>query len=211
MANRINYDLEMERLAAGLPAGTPLLLHACCAPCASAALGRLCRHFEVTIYYYNPNLAPPNESRRRLAALDCLLEAMPLRRTPRLLKGIYDPERFLHAARGLEAEAEGGARCRACFALRLDETARQARALGIEWFASTLSAGPRKRAEWLEPAGQSAAAAHGRRFLSADFKKKGGAQLAVRLCRQYGLYRQSYCGCPFSSAQVFRQRRPGGP
>lgn len=190
-----NYQLVMERLLREVPAGRPLLLHACCGPCASAVLERLCPHFAVTVFYYNPNIMPADEYVRRRDTLLELLDKMRGQYQIGFMEGGYDVDAFRAAAKGLEDEPEGGARCTACFGLRLSETARQAAASGFEWFASTLSVSPHKDAARLNTAGQNAAEAHGVRYLVSDFKKKDGYRRSIELSRQYGLYRQDYCGC----------------
>lgn len=200
----LNYQREMEREIKDIPRGTPLLLHACCGPCSTAVLARLCHHFAVTVYYYNPNMDTPREYLRRQEALRQLLAAMPDGPYPlRAVYADYDPAPFLQAVRGLEEEPEGGARCAVCFELRLEETARMAAQLGMEWVCTTLTVSPHKNAEALNKIGTACAQRHHVRFLPADFKKKDGYHESIRLSARYGLYRQDYCGCAFS-------RRPDG-
>lgn len=195
-----NFQQEMERTMAGLPKGTRLLLHACCGPCATTALERLAGHFAVTLYYFNPNTAPKAEYQRRLEALRTLVRQAPAAYPVTLLEGDYTPESFTTAveARGLAALPEGGARCAFCFDMRLAATAQKARELGIGWFGTTLSTGPRKNAAQLNQSGAKIAEQHGLSFLPADFKKQGGTQRSIQLSAQYGLYRQHYCGCSYS-------------
>jgi predicted adenine nucleotide alpha hydrolase (AANH) superfamily ATPase len=194
----IRHDQAMLRAMADLPPGTPLLLHACCGPCLSTALERLGEQFALTVYYANPNTAPQMEWERRLEGVRHVLEAMPQAWPTRLLVGAYDADAFERVAVGLHQAPEGGMRCAACFTLRLGETARMARELGLGWFATTLTVGPRKSAAMVNHAGEAAAEAHGVRFLPGDFKKQDGYQRSIALSRQYGLYRQGYCGCRYS-------------
>lgn len=196
--NKPQYNAEMEQIMNSLPAGTPLLLHACCAPCASAVLERLAGHFDISLLFYNPNIAPETEYLRRRAAIEHLLASLPAARGVRLLEETRDFPRFAEAVRGLEDEPEGGTRCAACFDLRLEESARVAAALGIEWFCTTLSISPHKNAALLNETGEAAGTHHGVRFLPSDFKKKNGYLRSIRLSEELGLYRQSYCGCLYS-------------
>ncbi|MDL2293508.1 epoxyqueuosine reductase QueH [Ruminococcaceae bacterium OttesenSCG-928-D13] len=196
-----NYDSDMRLMMERLPGGTPLLLHACCGPCAATALDRLAGHFAVTLYYYNPNTMPQAEYQKRLEGLQTLVARFPAAYPVRLIEGPWDNERFLERARGMEALPEGGARCEACFALRLEQTARAARENGFEWFGTTLTTGPRKNAALVNQSGEAAGEAHGVGFLPADFKKQGGVLRSRALCEEYGIYRQHYCGCAFSLPQ----------
>ncbi|MGD9559247.1 MAG: epoxyqueuosine reductase QueH [Oscillospiraceae bacterium] len=193
-----NHHRQMLDVMGAVPAGTPLLLHACCGPCASAVLERLCAHFRVTVLYFNPNIAPDAEWQLRrqtlLQLLDQLRPAHPLG----YIERAGDEALFLKACAGLETAPEGGARCAACFHLRLEETARHAAALGCEWFCTTLTVSPHKNAALVNEAGQAAAQRFGPRFLPSDFKKQDGYRRSVVLSEQYGLRRQSYCGCRFS-------------
>ncbi len=191
----VGQDLNREMRAAinGLPEGTPLLLHACCGPCAAGALPRLLDKFDVTVYYYNPNIGTLEEYNKRLDALKLVLRRQPA--PVRLLAEEWQPQAFISAAGGLWEAPEGGARCEACFELRLRQAARVAAAEGFAWFCSTLSVSPHKNAALLHRLGSRAGAAVGVRYLPSDFKKQDGYQNSVRLCKEWGIYRQSYCGC----------------
>lgn len=204
-----NYERQMEETFARLEqAGeTPrLLLHSCCAPCSSAVLERLTAHVSLTVYYYNPNIQPEEEYRRRAAEQRRLLAEMPLARPADFLEGPYDPARWHEAVRGLEQEPEGGARCAACFALRLSQTAQAAKAGGFDYFTTTLSVSPLKNVQMLTKAAARAALETGIPYLYADFKKKDGYLRSIRLSARYGLYRQNFCGCPFSRAEAARRQ-----
>jgi predicted adenine nucleotide alpha hydrolase (AANH) superfamily ATPase len=187
-----NYDLEMERELSRVTGTPSLLLHCCCAPCATTALERLVPRLSVTALYYNPNIMPTTEYELRLGALQKLLGRYP--NVP-LLADEYDDAPFLTVARGLERETEGGARCALCFELRLRETARRARDGGFDCFATTLTTGPRKNAEVINAIGEKLAAEYNVRYLPTDLKKRGGYQRSVALSSEFGLYRQRYCGC----------------
>ena len=199
MENIVNYQRVLDRTLQELEGKTPrLLLHACCAPCSTYCLEYLAPRFDITLYYYNPNTAPLEEYQHRLREVERLLEQMPLPRPVRLMEGPYDPESFYAAARGLEGEPEGGARCRACFALRLRQSARVAREQVADYFTTTLSIGPLKNSQILNELGKKIGEEEGVPYLLSDFKKRGGYQRSLVLSKQYGLYRQNYCGCLFS-------------
>lgn len=190
-----NYDKRMEAVIASLTGRPRLLLHSCCGPCSSAVIERLAPHFELTVYYYNPNIQPEEEYRRRLMTQRQLVEALG---GAVLVEGDYDPDAFLAAVRGLEAEPEGGDRCTACFRLRLEATARRAAEGGFDFFCTTLSVSPHKDAARLNAIAEELAAAYGVRALPADFKKREGYKRSLELSKEHGLYRQDYCGCLFS-------------
>lgn len=197
--NAVNYQKLYERTVSALGERRPkLLLHVCCGPCAAACLEELSARFDVTIFFYNPNIAPAAEYDRRLENARRLVEAMPLSHPVRFLAGEYRPEDFLSAVKGLEGEPEGGARCRVCFALRLRAAARAAQEIGAEFFTTTLTTGPRKSAQTLYEVGKVIGEEAGLAYLPSDFKKRGGYEHSLAVCAAYGIYRQNYCGCPFS-------------
>lgn len=176
-----------------------LLLHACCGPCASAALERVLTAFDATAYYFNPNIEPREEYLKRLDTLRALLTHMAANGARvQLIEGEYAPERFREAAKGLECAPEGGARCERCFALRLNQTAAVAKARGFAYFGTTLTVGPHKNAALINRLGEDIAQRVGIRWLPADFKKKDGYKRSLELSKQYNLYRQTDCGCVFS-------------
>ena len=203
--NKRNYQKELDRILdtiGGGPesGGAPpkLLLHACCAPCSSYVLEYLSAYFEITVFFYNPNIYPPQEYETRIAEERRLIGEMPFRNPVRLLEGTYDPERFFEAVKGLEDEPEGGARCWQCFRLRLEEAARQAKAGGYDYFTTSLTISPLKNADTLNAIGEQLGRDYGIAYLSSDFKKRDGYKRSIRLSEEYGLYRQNYCGCVFS-------------
>ncbi len=167
----------------------PLLVHACCGPCATVVAERFPGRRPI-LFFYNPNVHPRAEYDRRLEAARRVAEAAGLE----LVAGPYDPETWRAATAGLEAEPEGGARCRACFALRLARTAEEARRRGIGFFSTTLTTSPHKRADDVFAAGRSAEGA-GAAFVAVDLKKSGGFNESVRRSQSLGIYRQSRCGC----------------
>ena len=206
--NRLNYQREMERTIAGLdPDGQApsLLLHSCCGPCSSSVMERLTPHFEVTVYYFDPNIYPEEEYRMRAREQERLIREFPSVHPIHFLEGEYDPQVFYRAVRGWEEEPEGGERCFRCYELRLRETARKAAELGYDYFTTTLSVSPLKRADKLNEIGQRVAEeTGGAAWLLSDFKKKNGYLRSCELSEQFGMYRQDYCGCVYSLRRDFR-------
>ncbi len=193
-----NYQREMEGLLHAAATPPHVLLHACCAPCSSAVLERLAEAAELTLFFYNPNILPEEEYRYRLDELRRLLREMPLPREVRILEGAYEPGRFLAFARDMADEPERGARCRECIALRLREAALAAKSVGADYFATTLTVSPHKDAAFINDCGFAIAQEQGIPWLPSDFKKKEGYKRSIQLSAEYGLYRQDFCGCPFS-------------
>lgn len=206
MNQKVNYQLELEKELKRLPdRHRRLFLHSCCAPCSSYCLEYLRQYFDITVFYYNPNITFPEEYRHRVEEQKRLIGEMNARPDScgriSFVEGAYEPARFLEAARGLEDCPEGGERCFACYALRLSEAARTAAEGGYDYFTTTLSISPLKNAGKLNAIGEAAGERYGVRYLPSDFKKKGGYQRSIELSREYGLYRQDYCGCAFSKAE----------
>lgn len=202
-----NYQKELDKLISGLGDRRPtLLLHACCAPCSSYVLEYLSRYFEITLYFYNPNIAPVEEYRYRCGELKRLVAEMLPQSGIRVLEAPYDARPFYEAARGLEGEPEGGARCMKCYRLRLEATAQMAREQGFEYFTTTLSISPLKNAAALNAIGEELGPFYDTKYLTSDFKKREGYKRSIQLSAQYGLYRQDYCGCAYSKAQRERQK-----
>jgi len=199
--NRINYGLICEQTLSELSKHKikpRLLLHVCCAPCSSSVVEYLTSHFEIELYYYNPNIHPREEYLRRLGEFDKLIDGAEFFGGVTLSEGKYDTDRFFDIAEGLEGEREGGRRCEACIRLRLEETARRAREIGADFFTTTLSVSPHKNAAYINELGESLEREYGVRYLYADFKKKNGYARSIELCREFDVYRQDWCGCRFS-------------
>ena len=173
-----------------------LLLHACCAPCSSYVVEYLSEYFEPTLFYYNPNIYPEDEYNKRALQFEKLLSEAA--RGTGLIISDYTPSAFADAIKSLENEPEGGARCAACFRLRLEQSAHYARAHGYDCFTTTLSVSPHKNSALLNEIGGDLAQKHGIDFLFSDFKKKDGYKRSLILSAEYGLYRQDYCGCKYS-------------
>lgn len=206
MENARNFQKELDKLLEqqekNQENGKRLFLHSCCAPCSSYVLEYLSRYFTITIYFYNPNIMPEKEFSHRLSELRRLLQEMPLSGTVSVVAGVWEPERFLSLAKGLEQEPEWGERCRRCIGLRLEETFRAAKAAGADYVTTTLSISPHKDAQFINEKGAALAEQYGVPWLFSDFKKKGGYQRSIVLSREYDLYRQNFCGCVFSAMGI---------
>ena len=191
MANKINYQKLMEDLIKENCVDnncTPrLLLHSCCGPCSTYCIQTLSEYFKVTVFYYNPNIYPPEEYHMRA------------QEQKRFIDEFYD------MARGMEAVPEGGERCFKCYRLRLEESAQYAREQGFDFFTTTLSISPLKNAEKLNEIGKDLESQYGVRYLFSDFKKKEGYKKSTEISKQYDMYRQYYCGCVFSKEQRDRE------
>lgn len=197
-----NYQKELDKLIVSFGERRPtLLLHACCAPCSSYVLEYLSKHFDITLFFYNPNIAPESEYRYRASELKRLVAEMLPGSGIRVLEAPYDPEEFYAIARGLEGEPEGGARCMKCYRLRLEASAKLAQELGYEYYTTTLSISPLKNAKALNAIGEELAPIYETKYLPSDFKKREGYKRSIQLSAEYGLYRQDYCGCAYSKAE----------
>lgn len=199
--NKVNYQSLLDELieANRLSGVTPsLFLHVCCAPCSSYVLEYLSRFFKITVFYYNPNIAPEGEYLKRKAELTRLIGEMPFENPVSIVDCDYDGDAFFDVAKGFETCPEGGERCFRCYDLRLRATAQKAKELSFDYFASTLSISPLKNAVKLNEIGQGLAEEYGVKWLPNDFKKREGYKRSIELSREYSLYRQDYCGCVFS-------------
>ena len=199
--NRKNYQKELDNLIKNWQTENyvpHLLVHSCCAPCSSYVLEYLSAYAKITVFYYNPNITQQEEYRKRVAELKRLIDTMPFQNPVTLLEGTYEPERFLKACEGLYDEPERGRRCEVCFRLRLQEAAGMAAKIGADYFTTTLTISPLKDAVLLNEIGEEMSGDVGVAFLPSDFKKRGGYQRSIVLSKEYGLYRQNYCGCIFS-------------
>lgn len=202
----INYQKKLEEIIEGLDGKKRLLLHACCAPCSSYVLEYLTKYFDIDLFYYNPNISPYSEYEKRIAELKRLVMEMPLNGETAIIEGKYDVERFDGITNGLEMLPEGGERCFKCYRLRMEEAAKTAAEQGYDYFTTTLSISPHKNAEKINEIGQELEQEYGVRYLYADFKKKEGYKRSIQLSREYGLYRQNYCGCIYSKISAEKQK-----
>ena len=197
--NKINYQIQLDKVIASLGDKVPtLLLHSCCAPCSSYVIEYLSQYFSITVFYYNPNISPEEEYRFRSSEQKRLIAEMPVKYPVTYIDEEYDSRQFFEAVKGLENEPEGGKRCEKCFELRLGRTIQLAKEMGFDYAATTLSISPLKNAQLLNEIGKRLSEKQGVNWLGSDFKKKGGYKRSTELSKEYGLYRQNYCGCVFS-------------
>lgn len=208
MEKKVDYQKEMENIINGLDAKTEkpkLLLHACCAPCSSYVIECLARHFQITIYYYNPNIHPQEEYERRLHELEKFLPSFPLACEEKVVLHVekYEPKDFFDYTNvlnetELQAEQEKGERCRRCYQLRMEKAFEYACANGFDFFTTTLSISPYKDSIKINGIGLNLNSNRSTKYLPADFKKKGGFLRSTQISKEYGLWRQDYCGCIYS-------------
>lgn len=200
----MNYQKELEKIIKKIGEENKipkLLLHSCCAPCSSYVLEYLSNYFEITVYYYNPNISPESEYTKRIYEQQSLIDKLPAKHPITFIAGEYESERFYEMAKGLENVKEGGARCFLCYEMRLRETAKLAKEAEYDFFTTTLSISPLKNAEKLNEIGEKLAEDYGVNYLPSDFKKRNGYKRSIELSKEYNLYRQDYCGCEFSKRE----------
>ena len=202
--NRENFFRKFDKTVEQFGDTKPeILLHSCCGPCSSSVLELLAKYFEVTVLWYNPNLYPEAEYEKRLDTQKQLIDAIGTDgvKASRLVEP-WRSEDYFSRIKGLENEPEEGKRCLECFKIRLDETARIAAERGFEWFCTTLTVSSRKDAVAINAIGREAAAKYGVKWLPSEFRKREGNHRSIILSEKYGLYRQEYCGCVFSLANM---------
>ncbi len=181
-----------------------LLLHSCCGPCSTACIERLADEYEITVFYYNPCITHKEEyekrKREQIRFLDDFNRANvgKNKRKISFTEGEYLPEKYFKKVKGLEDEPEGGKRCKECFTMRLEETALQGKNKGYDFFTTTLTVSPHKNYPLIASIGKECQEKFHIDFLDMDFKKQDGYKRSVDLSKEYGLYRQNYCGCEFS-------------
>jgi predicted adenine nucleotide alpha hydrolase (AANH) superfamily ATPase len=178
-----------------------LLLHSCCAPCSSYCLSYLSEFFRITLLYYNPNIYPEEEYFKRVEEQKRLIDEMEFKNPVSFVEGNFDPKEFYTSVKGLEGIREGGERCFKCYELRLREAAEYAKNGCFDYFTTTLSISPLKNAQKINEIGERLAEEYGVKHLPSDFKKKEGYKKSTLLSKEYGLYRQDYCGCIFSKKE----------
>jgi predicted adenine nucleotide alpha hydrolase (AANH) superfamily ATPase len=177
-----------------------VLLHICCGVCAGSVAERLmCEGYEVTGFFYNPNIHPADEYQKRLKAAEKVAHHLQFE----LIEGPYEREKWFPLVKGKEYEPEGGERCRICFEMRLKKTYKQLLKGMFDRFATTLTVSPLKNVDLVNQTGREI---NEERFICADFKKKNGYQRAVELARELDLYRQTYCGCIYSLEEALRKK-----
>ena len=179
-----------------------LMLHACCACCASYVLEYLSEHFEIYLLFYNPNITSEEEYDYRYSELKRLVCEMELSEKVSIVDSDYSPDVFMDRVKGLENEPEGGERCMVCYEMRLREAAVYAAQGGFDYFTTTLSISPLKNAQKINEIGEKLGREYNVKHLPSDFKKKEGYKQSVELSAQYDLYRQNFCGCVYSKREV---------
>ena len=194
----MNYDNERYKQMESIEEGTKLLLHACCAPCSSAVLEKLADFFEITIYYYNPNISDKKEYHKRVNELRRFISEFNTKYDVKLLEGEYEPEKYDEIVKGMEDLPEKSKRCYYCYEMRIKDTARVAEKLNYPYFTTTLSLSPHKNANWINKIGKEQEKEFETTFLYSDFKKEEGYKRSIELSKEYNLYRQDYCGCIYS-------------
>ena len=200
MMNR-NYSKELDALIEKNKSEKikpKLMLHACCACCASYVLEYLNEHFEIYLLFYNPNITSSDEYDYRYSELKRLVCEMGLSQKVTIVDSDYSPDEFIDSVKGLENEPEGGARCAVCFKNRLKETAQKARDFSCDYFATTLTISPLKNSSIINSIGETISKDFGVAYLPSDFKKKNGYKRSIELSKEYNLYRQNFCGCVYS-------------
>lgn len=205
----MNYQKELDKLTKRLEAEgrvPRLLLHSCCAPCSSYVLEYLSNYFSITVFYYNPNIFPESEYTKRICEQQRLLDVLPAKHPVSFIAGPYESEKFFEMAKGLEHVKEGGERCFKCYEMRLREAAKMAKNAEFDYFTTTLSISPLKKAEKLNEIGIRLGKEYGVEYLLSDFKKKNGYKRSIELSKEYGLYRQDHCGCVFSKKERAEER-----
>lgn len=201
---KINYQKKLDKIIDNIikSGETPgLLLHSCCAPCSSYVLEYLSQYFKITVFYYNPNISPEEEYRKRVTEQKRLISQLPAKNPVDFIEGDYKPQDFYDIAKGLEDIPEGGERCFACYRLRLEHAARLAADMGFDYFTTTLSISPYKNAPKLNEIAEELSEIYRVKNLPSDFKKKEGYKRSIALSAEYNLYRQDYCGCIFSKLE----------
>ncbi len=197
----MNYQIELDKELLKLQESNikpKLLLHVCCAPCSSYVLEYLNEYFDITVFYYNPNISSIDEYRKRLNEEQRFVKEYPFKSSIKVVNGEYDNDRFEEEIKGLENEKEGGARCFKCYRLRLEESAKYAKDNNFDYFTTTLTISPYKNSNKLNEIGKELENIYGVKYLLSDFKKKNGYKRSIELSHEYNLYRQDYCGCIYS-------------
>ena len=205
--NNINYQKELEkelekivseRQLNNTKEAPSLFLHSCCAPCSSYCIEYLSEYFNITVFYYNPNIYPEDEYYKRVTEQQEFIKKFPTKYPVKFVEGVYDTKKFYETVKGYENCMEGSQRCFLCYRLRLEETAKHAKEGNFDYFTTTLSISPLKNAAKLNEIGLDLEHKYNIKYLCSDFKKKNGYKRSTEISNEYGMYRQNYCGCVFS-------------
>ena len=191
----LEHKIEQIQAAGEVPR---LLLHSCCAPCSSYCIEYLSQYFEITVFYFNPNISMEEEYRKRVAEQQRFIREFPALHKVDFIEGDYEPKHFFDSVKGYEKCPEGGERCFICYRLRLEETAKMAKKMGYDYFTTTLTISPLKNSAKLNEIGWELGEKYEIPYLLSDFKKREGYKRSIELSKEYELYRQNYCGCVYS-------------
>lgn len=198
---KTNYQIILDETLKKLEKKEKLLLHSCCGPCSSYVLEYLCKYFDITVLYYNPNIYPEDEYQKRLREQIKLINEL----NKNKIKEIdlpYNHKEFTDYIKGHETDKEGGIRCHLCYKFRLEKTAGYAKENNFDYFSTTLTVSPYKDSQILNEIGSFLEKKYNIKYLYSDFKKKNGYKRSIELSKKYNLYRQNYCGCEFSLSEI---------
>lgn len=191
---KIDYNKLMHEEISSFGNQKPkLLLHCCCAPCSSAVIEKLANYFEITYFFYNPNIYPQQEFEHRKAEFEKL--------GVNVIDVGYNHQDFVQLTKDYQDQPEGGLRCKICIADRLDKTFAYAVENNYDIVTTTLSISPHKDCQFINQIGEFNQQKYGIKYLHADFKKENGYLRSTQISKQKGIYRQDYCGCEFSLRQ----------
>lgn len=198
-----NYQIALDSIINAIPSNTvpTLLIHSCCAPCSSYVIEYLSDYFNITIYYYNPNISPYEEFEKRANEQIKLIENMQTKYAVKYIIEKYNNQDFEDEIKGLEQELEGGSRCFRCYLLRMEKACVYAKKNNFDFFTTTLTVSPYKNSQKLNEIGKLLEQKYNINYLYSDFKKNNGYQRSIELSKKYNLYRQNYCGCIYSKIE----------
>ena len=202
MNPKINYQKKLEELVSTLEGKPTLLLHSCCGPCSTEVIDFLKDYFDITIYYYNPNIEPYEEYLHRKREQKRFIKEYKEAEI-KFLDCDYENESFKEIAKGLETAREGGARCKKCFYLRMKKTAEVAKEKNFEYFGTTLTVSPHKNSSIINEIGEHISKECNVKYIYGDFKKNDGYKKSIELSKRYNLYRQDYCGCLYGRSKIW--------
>ena len=192
-----NYQIEMEKIIDNLKERKKLLIHSCCGPCSSYVLEYLNKYFDITILYFNSNIYPEAEYKKRLDEQKRLVSKA-YQDKIKVVEIGYDHDEYLEYIKGHEEDTEGGERCHLCYKYRMEKACIYTKDNNFDYFTTTLSVSPYKNSKVLNEIGKQLEDKYKMKYLYADFKKKNGYKRSIEISKEYDLYRQNYCGCEFS-------------
>ncbi len=193
-----NYNIKMKNIISSLDYTPKVLLHSCCGPCSTTVINILSKYFYVDVLYYNPNIEPEEEYEKRKKEQQRFISEFKGEFPVTFIDADYNNEEFMIDLHPLKDEKEGGARCAVCIKKRMEYTCIKAKELGYDYFATTLTVSPHKNSQVINKIGESLESLYGIKFLYSDFKKEDGYLKSINYSKEYGLYRQNYCGCRYS-------------